>query len=186
VTEPDDGFLNRWSRRKLESDKVIDAPAPDPEALPETVPEPVEGGEDQVALDLPDIDTLDKDSDFSVFMQEGVPEELKKLALRALWRSDPVLANLDGLNDYDEDFGSLLKVGAEFMRKLALEEQDKDTGDAFRPREEPADPEIDETDETDESEEIEEIEDVVVAEAPDEDAAETGLDEGDETPGEKS
>ncbi|MEE9194622.1 MAG: DUF3306 domain-containing protein, partial [Alphaproteobacteria bacterium] len=48
--------------------------------------------------------TLDKDSDYSVFMKEGVPEQLKKLALRKLWRSDPVFAVLDGLNDYDEDF----------------------------------------------------------------------------------
>ena len=38
---------------------------------------------------------------------------LRRLALRRLWRSDPVLANLDGLNDYDEDFAALHKTGAE-------------------------------------------------------------------------
>jgi hypothetical protein len=54
--------------------------------------------------DLPDIETLDKDSDFTPFLADGVPEVVKKLALRKLWGSDPVLANLDGLNDYDEDF----------------------------------------------------------------------------------
>ena len=34
-------------------------------------------------------------------MREGVPEFLKKQALRKLWLSSPILANLDGLNDYD-------------------------------------------------------------------------------------
>jgi hypothetical protein len=33
-----------------------------------------------------------------------VPEQLRKRALRKLWRLNPVFANLDGLNDYDEDF----------------------------------------------------------------------------------
>ena len=35
---------------------------------------------------------------------KNVPEALKRAALRKLWGSDPVLANLDGLNDYGEDF----------------------------------------------------------------------------------
>ena len=39
-------------------------------------------------------------------MKAGVPEFLRKRALRVLWRSNPVLANLDGLNDYDDDFRS--------------------------------------------------------------------------------
>lgn len=54
--------------------------------------------------DLPDVATLNRESDYTVFLREGVPEEIRRQALRALWRSDPVLANLDGLNDYDEDF----------------------------------------------------------------------------------
>jgi hypothetical protein len=39
-----------------------------------------------------------------------VPEELKNLALKKLWLSDPVLANVDGLNDYDDDFNVIDKV----------------------------------------------------------------------------
>ncbi|MFQ5765526.1 MAG: DUF3306 domain-containing protein, partial [Rhodospirillales bacterium] len=54
---------------------------------------------------------LDKDSDFTPFMAENVPEFLRRQALRVLWRSDPVLANLDGLNDYDEDFSLATLVG---------------------------------------------------------------------------
>lgn len=51
-----------------------------------------------------DLDTLDYKSDYQVFFKKGVPEQLKNLAMRKLWISNPVLANVDGLNDYDENF----------------------------------------------------------------------------------
>ena len=54
--------------------------------------------------DLPKIDDLNKDSDFTKFLTNGVPEILKRAAMRKLWLSDPVLANIDGLNDYDDDY----------------------------------------------------------------------------------
>ena len=56
------------------------------------------------ALDLPDPDTLQPGDDYSVFLQQAVPERLRRRALRMLWRSNPVLANVDGLVDYGEDF----------------------------------------------------------------------------------
>lgn len=55
-------------------------------------------------LDLPDPDDLIKGDDFSAFMAKAVPEHIRKRALRKLWRSNPVLACLDGLNDYDDDY----------------------------------------------------------------------------------
>ena len=57
-------------------------------------------------LGLPVPESLSRGDDFSQFMAAGVPEFLRKRALRVLWKSNPVLANLDGLNDYDEDFRS--------------------------------------------------------------------------------
>ncbi len=53
---------------------------------------------------LPPIDELNFESDYTVFLNAKVPETLRRAALRKLWTSDPVLANLDGLNDYDEDY----------------------------------------------------------------------------------
>jgi hypothetical protein len=70
---------------------------------PETTETP-ETGETEEAAELPAIDSLSYESDYSGFMAEGVSEELRNLALRRLWRSNPLLANLDGMNDYDEDF----------------------------------------------------------------------------------
>ena len=55
-------------------------------------------------LGLPDPDTLDAGDDFSAFMSKSVPARLRNRALRKLWVSNPVLANLDGLVDYAEDF----------------------------------------------------------------------------------
>ena len=60
-------------------------------------------GED-AAKDLPPIDGLGKDSDYTPFLGEGVPEKLARAAMRKLWRSDPIFAFRDGLDDYDEDF----------------------------------------------------------------------------------
>lgn len=108
MAEPDDSFVSRWSRRKqarqtetLEQGKA------------QVAPEAPEGGEpapretaasDELVASLPDIETLTEESDFTAFLQEGVPEALRRKALRRLWRLNPVFANLDGLNDYDEDF----------------------------------------------------------------------------------
>jgi len=55
-------------------------------------------------LDLPNPDTMVQGDDFSVFMAKAVPDQLRRRALRTLWRSNPVLANVDMLVDYGEDF----------------------------------------------------------------------------------
>ena len=55
-------------------------------------------------LDLPDPDTLEMGADFRAFLKDHVPHRLKTRALRRMWRVNPVLANLDGLNDYDDDY----------------------------------------------------------------------------------
>jgi hypothetical protein len=56
------------------------------------------------ALDLPDPDTLKMGDDFKGFMGKAVPDRIRRRALRTLWRSNPVLANVDQLVDYGEDF----------------------------------------------------------------------------------
>lgn len=56
---------------------------------------------------------MDKDSDFSVFMQKGVPEMLQRKALSKLWRLDPAFGFLDGMNDYDEDYSMIGMVAME-------------------------------------------------------------------------
>ncbi|ABG32424.1 DUF3306 domain-containing protein [Roseobacter denitrificans] len=55
-------------------------------------------------MGLPDPALLQQGDDFSAFMARDVPERLRRQALRTLWRSNPVLACVDGLNEYDDDY----------------------------------------------------------------------------------
>jgi len=101
-------FLSRWSERKQRAE--LDAEG----GRPDTNPEQAEGADagtadeelaaNQEAAEAIDIDGLDEDSDYSPFLKDGVPAKLKSAALQRLWRSNPVFANVDGLNDYDGDF----------------------------------------------------------------------------------
>lgn len=109
----EESFARRWSRRKAE-ERQDTADPPDEEGTeltptPESPPPPATALPEEEPPDLPPIESLTAESDFTPFLRDKVPEALRKAALRKLWRSDPVLANLDGLNDYDEDFtgGSL-------------------------------------------------------------------------------
>ena len=111
------GLLTRWSRRKLQAkhDSADSEPvneAADDSATGNTgagseedLPDP-QLEENRIAAEAVDIESLNYDSDYSVFFKDGVPDRLKRQALKALWRSSPVLANVDGLCDYDEDFGN--------------------------------------------------------------------------------
>lgn len=106
----DDGFLSRWSRRKRavadEEAEIADraVPAQPEEPAEESATEPRTDEEILADLGLKHPDEMQAGDDFSVFLKAAVPEHLKRLALRKLWRSNPILANLDGLNDYDTDF----------------------------------------------------------------------------------
>ncbi|MFV0300010.1 MAG: DUF3306 domain-containing protein [Paracoccus sp. (in: a-proteobacteria)] len=61
-------------------------------------------------LDLPDPDGLKAGDDFAAFLRREVPGFLRQRALRRLWRTNPVLANLDGLVDHGEDFSDAATV----------------------------------------------------------------------------
>ncbi len=56
------------------------------------------------ALELPEPESLVEGDDFKVFLTDQVPARIKTRALRHLWRANPVLACVDGLVDYGEDF----------------------------------------------------------------------------------
>lgn len=97
-----------WSRRKVAVRRAEQAELAEKEA--EAAAEEraeLEQKSDQEVLEelgLPDPDTLTKEDDFSGFLSATVPERLRRRALRKLWGINPVLANLDGLVDYGDDF----------------------------------------------------------------------------------
>lgn len=100
----EDGFLGRWSRRKIEARREAESeqdPSADADAVSDEADEaaPDEPRERHPAEDI-DIESLGRGADFRIFMEKGVPAAVRSKALRKLWRSDPVFANLDGLDDY--------------------------------------------------------------------------------------
>lgn len=97
-----------WDRRRaaVEAEEAASAAAEQAEAELRQQQQLAEKSDAEILaeLDLPDPDDLIKGDDFSAFMAKAVPEHIRKRALRKLWRSNPVLACLDGLNDYDDDY----------------------------------------------------------------------------------
>ena len=80
------------------------------EDLDEPTAEQLTKEQREVVNSLPSIDELDADSDFTVFLQENVPEFLRRRALKVLWKSNPIFGFLDGMNDYDEDYNVIDKI----------------------------------------------------------------------------
>ncbi|WP_298377274.1 DUF3306 domain-containing protein [Azospirillum sp.] len=114
----DEAFLSRWSRLKRASAPPPDPAPPTPEppvaaALVETDGEAPTVPPDEAAdplADLPSVEDLTAESDFTPFLRADVPEDLHRQALRKLWTSDPVYANDDGLKDYADDYTGLFDL----------------------------------------------------------------------------
>ena len=125
-----EGFLTRWSRRKTLSRQGEELPEPvddadgerlqaspaarEPAITPEdssSAPAAEEAGlPEETAPELPPLESLDEDSDYSAFLGDGVPADVKQQALRKLFHS-PKFNIRDGLDDYDWDFSNPEPLG---------------------------------------------------------------------------
>ncbi len=141
----EEGFVSRWSRRKNEgvdqreadvveanindtitptdsSGEMVAMIAPD-EGMPETLEEHVLTDED-----MPSLESLTPDSDFSMFMSPGVSEALRRLALRKLF-GRASFSIRDGLDDYDDDFRNFAALGdiitCDMKHQVEVEEERK-------------------------------------------------------------
>jgi hypothetical protein len=121
----DEGFIRRWARRKDEAREpkhetptAGPAPAgPQPAAavapnLPGTAQRSgdASGRKDEKPFDLsqlPTIDSLTKESDYTLFMRPEVPDDLRLRALRRLWVLDPILSAPDTLDIHAFDYNSV-------------------------------------------------------------------------------
>jgi hypothetical protein len=127
---PEGVFLERWSRRKTAARKG------ETDVEPLSASTATELSDEDAAsagaelppqltdADMPPLESLDKDSDYSVFMSPGVSEQLRTLALRKLFHL-PAFNITDGLNDYDEDYTRFAGLGGmvthEMQRMLKRE-----------------------------------------------------------------
>ena len=148
VMVEDERFLSRWAKRKSAAvEKPATSPdlasaAAGPPPMPTSETTDADEAESVEALDLPDIENLTAESDFTVFMKEGVPDELRNLALRRMWRLVPIFGELDGMNDYDEDYSVVVKIAEglsnyEIGKGYVDEDEEKEDGEVAENEAEP-------------------------------------------------
>jgi len=131
MSDREEGFLSRWSRRKRQAAEGRPA---EPEAAPQMpeappAPAPESAEPEPPAFDpasLPPIESLTAGSDISAFLRKEVPAALRQAALRRIWTLDPAIRDYVGPAEYAWDFnapdgvpGFALSLGGDTKRLLA-------------------------------------------------------------------
>jgi hypothetical protein len=142
MTGDEEGFLSRWLRRKEETRRGVEAAGDSGspvEAGSTEVPSPQSAGKELTDADMPDIESLDGESDYAAFMSPGVSDQLRVRALRKLFHR-PEFNITDGMDDYDEDYTQLAGLGdlvTHEMRRMQAREKDIDASNEVIPATEP-------------------------------------------------
>ena len=110
--EGESGFLSRWSARKNQIAKGEDVP--DEVPAPEIAEDAVIEDEEDAALtdaellkkyDLPDPEAVTEESGLEQFLNgKGLPGRVRQMALRRLWRLNPLFGVVDDMVEYGEDY----------------------------------------------------------------------------------
>ncbi len=107
-------FFRRWSSRKRRAlrERADDVPAEAPVEESKAAENDAAGEPERVLTDedMPPLDSLNEDSDYSGFMSPGVSESLRNLALRKMFLSSRYNFT-DGLDDYADDFTKFAPLG---------------------------------------------------------------------------
>jgi hypothetical protein len=135
--------------------------------------------------DMPPIEALNSESDFSMFMSSGVTDKLRNLALKQLFKA-PLFNIRDGLDEYDEDYTFFEKLGdivtCDMKHQIEVEALKKETAELESAKLEAAKNEALEDADTDENSLIEDglEEDALAEQDPPEDKqVEDGLNNSD-------
>ena len=123
-SRPGESFLQRFHRRKQQARRTDGDEATPSERLPSGEPSPAAPAPELTDADMPPIESLTVDSDYSGFLSSKVSESLRRAALRKLFHSSE-LNVIDGLDDYAEDFTSFAALGdlvtAEMRHRIEVE-----------------------------------------------------------------
>ena len=127
-------FIGRWSRRKraepmqrVEEDTAVATAAADAQAvqmredakaLAQTEADGREEGAAKLPADLPPVESLTPDSDFTRFMQPDVPRASRNAAMKKLF-TDPHFNVMDGLDIYIDDYTKEDPIPESMLRELA-------------------------------------------------------------------
>jgi hypothetical protein len=119
----DEGFLNRWSRRKTESQLSSGSLDPTPPTPPSDPAFDMDSAQERSVEPATNIDctSLDFSSDFSPFVNRGVSDALQTAALRRLWATNPLFGASDGLDVYRADYAQPSPLAALAAADRALQ-----------------------------------------------------------------
>lgn len=118
------GFLARWSREKAKTRDVSRTNREESTAVPVVKPdagavisddESRERANDApkraaTTPELPPIESLTKDSDFTGFLADGVSDDLRRQALRRLWNVDPLFGTQCNLDIFIDDYTKIIPI----------------------------------------------------------------------------
>ena len=124
-----DGFLGRWSRRKLDTEAgrpLAEPPAPSiPQARGALAEPAAESPSEQLPTapapalpTLTDAQSLSLDSDFRPFVAREVAPEVRNLAFKKLF-ADPHFNVMDGLDTYIDDYTKPSPLPLEVLQRMA-------------------------------------------------------------------
>ncbi len=93
---------------------------------------------------LPNPEKIKKEKSLDVFFKDGVPDRLRQIALRRVWRLNPIIRFADAeINDYHEDFTdaatviegmeTAYKVGKGYLSDLIDDKDEKNDVESITP-----------------------------------------------------
>ena len=93
---------------------------------------------------LPNPEKIKKEKSLDVFFKDGVPDRLRQIALRRVWRLNPIIRFADAeINDYHEDFTdaatviegmeTAYKVGKGYLSDLIDDKHEKNDVESITP-----------------------------------------------------
>ena len=155
--DSNEGFMSRWSKRKsnLKHDQGNEKNLKGKTELQESnvneqktvIKEEVDESQysdlnDQELLEkfkLPNPEKIKKEKGLDLFFKDGVPDRLRQIALRRVWKLNPIIRFADAeINDYHEDFTdaatviegmqTAYQVGKGYLSEI-LKDEDKNSPD---------------------------------------------------------
>ncbi len=147
VKSGDQGFLSRWSARKTQIARAAAVPGDNLEEQNEAAGGQAEQEIDEEAAltdnellekyELPDPNDVKEEGELDRFFDGKTPERLRQMALRRLWRINPLFGIVDEMVEYGEDYTdaatvidgmqTAYQVGKGYLNK-AIESGEEDDG----------------------------------------------------------
>ena len=153
-----ENFLSRWSKKKSkqkseqEISKIETSDSKSPQRDEISKSSKSEASENDKLNDdellkkynLPNPEKIKKEKSLDVFFKDGVPDRLRQIALRRVWRLNPIIRFADAeINDYHEDFTdaatviegmeTAYKVGKGYLSDLIDDKDEKNDVESITP-----------------------------------------------------